>query len=406
MINKKTKFGLPYKVIHCKNCLMTNQKPFSMNETKNFIGSKKNGLQFDDNNICAACNYSKTKAEINWQEREKKLSEMLSKFRRNDGRYDCIISGSGGKDSMTQAHILKYKYGMHPLTVTFSPLIYTKVGFRNLQAWIKKGGFDNLLFSPNGKVTSLLAKESFKNLLHPIQPFKFGIKTFAAKMALKYDIELIIYGEPYAEYGSQSDESVDSPSYSEDWFINDDEIFISGLTKSDLIRKYQWLESYDFLPFEPLRSSEVKNRRLHVEFLGWYIKWDPQSIYYYASENCGYEPDTQRSDGTYGKYAAIDDKMEWLHYYLHYIKFGIGRCRFDASQEIRSGHITRDEGIALCKKFEGNIPNRYLDDCFGFMKLTREEGMNIIDSFRPDHLWKKTYGKWQRLQENPEFYNI
>ena len=119
MINKKTKFGLPYKVIHCKNCLMTNQKPFSMNETKNFIGSKKNGLQFDDNNICAACNYSKTKAEINWQEREKKLSEMLSKFRRNDGRYDCIISGSGGKDSMTQAHILKYKYGMHPLTVTF-----------------------------------------------------------------------------------------------------------------------------------------------------------------------------------------------------------------------------------------------------------------------------------------------
>ena len=66
--------------------------------------------------------------------------------------------------------------------------------------------------------------------------------------------------------------------------------------------------------------------------------------------------------------------MEWLHYYLHYIKFGIGRCRFDASQEIRSGHITRDEGIALCKKFEGNIPNRYLDDCFGFMKLTREEG--------------------------------
>ena len=71
---------------------------------------------------------------------------------------------------------------------------------------------------------------------------------------LKYDIELIIYGEPYAEYGSQSDESVDSPSYSEDWFINDDEIFISGLTKSDLIRKYQWLK----VMISSIRTSKIK----------------------------------------------------------------------------------------------------------------------------------------------------
>ena len=38
---------------------------------------------------------------------------------RKDGSYDCIVSGSGGKDSVKVAHILKYKYGMHPLTVTW-----------------------------------------------------------------------------------------------------------------------------------------------------------------------------------------------------------------------------------------------------------------------------------------------
>ena len=85
----------------------------------------------------------------------------------------------------------------------------------------------------------------------------------------------------------------------------------------------------------------------------------------------------------------IDDKMEWLHYYTHYIKFGIGRTRFDVSQEIRSGHITRDEGIRLCKKFEGEYPKRYINDCFSFMKLTELEANNIIDKFEHHIFGKK-----------------
>ena len=102
--------------------------------------------------------------------------------------------------------------------------------------------------------------------------------------------------------------------------------------------------------------------------------------------NAGYETDTERTDGTYGKYSAVDDKMEWLHFYLHYIKFGIGRCRLDASQEIRNGHITRNEGISLCKRFEGEYPKRYIKDCLDFMQI--DEDYAKIDSFRPN-----AYGK-------------
>ena len=111
--------------------------------------------------------------------------------------------------------------------------------------------------------------------------------------------------------------------------------------------------------------------------------------FYYASENAGYETDTERTDGTYGKYSAVDDKMEWLHFYLHYIKFGIGRCRLDASQEIRNGHITRNEGISLCKRFEGEYPKRYIKDCLDFMQIDEDYASRVIDSFRPNHLWKK-----------------
>jgi len=405
MYNKKKDSGLPLTVIHCKKCLMTNQKPHSVNESKSKIGQKKQGLDFK-NGVCDACIYAENKENIDWPYREEKLKEMLSKFRKNDGSYDCIVSGSGGKDSVTQAHILKYKYGMNPLTVTYSPILYTKVGWRNLRSWIYEGGFDNFLFSPNGKVTSILCRESFINLLHPIQPFKFGIKTFAAKMALKFDIKLIMYGETYAEYGSEDIDSTDSPTYSENFFVNDEDYFIAGMSINDIKKKYNWIKDVDFLPYEPIRSKDLIQKKLHVEFLGWYIKWDPQKIFYYASENVGYETDTERTDGTYGKYSAVDDKMEWLHFYLHYIKFGIGRCRLDASQEIRNGHITRDEGISLCKRFEGEYPKRYIKDCLDFMQIDENFAREVIDSFRPNHLWKKVDNQWTRLQELNEINNL
>jgi len=407
MNKKKTLFGLPERVIHCTKCLLTNQKPFSVNETKNSKGSSKNSLQFNEEGICLACQYSEKKKKIiNWNEREKLLRELLNNYRRKDGSYDCIVSGSGGKDSVTIAHILKYKYGMNPLTVTYSPILYTEIGFKNHRAWIDKGGFDNLLFSPNGRVTSILSKEAFINLLHPMQPFKFGIKSLAAKTALKYGINLVMFGEPYAEYGSEDSNTLEKPSYDINWYLNDsDQIFFGGTHYKDFLKKYQWLKFSDIKSFMPLTSDDVKNEKLDVQYLGWYLHWDPQEIYYYATENCGYQPDTERSDGTYGRYSAVDDKMEWLHYYCHYIKFGIGRCRFDVCQEIRNEHITREEAILLCKKFEGEYPKRYINDCYKFMNLSTKEAENIIDKFRSPHLWKKAKNKWVRLQELEEIYN-
>jgi len=399
-------YGLPEKVIHCKSCVLNNQKPFSVNESKSKKGKGKKGLLIDKDGICAACKYTQTKNKnIDWIDRENKLIEKLNKFRKNDGSYDCIVSGSGGKDSSTQAHLLKYKYGMNPLTVTYSPLLYTDIGWKNLRAWIDKGGFDNYLFSPNGKVASTLARESFLNLLHPIQPFKFGIKSLAAKMAIKYNIELVMYGEPYAEYGSESESNISSPSYSADWYVNDSkDIFLAGIHVNDLMKKYDFTIN-DLAPYMPLRSTDLKNHKLNVEFLGWYLKWNPQEIYYYASENCGFETDTQRTDGTYGRYSGLDDKFEWLHFYCAYIKYGIGRCRLDASQEIRSGHISREEAIALCKKYEGEIPKRYFKECIEYMGFSLEEAWSVIDKFRSPHLWKKRNSKWERLQELPELLN-
>ena len=98
-----------------------------------------------------------------------------------------------------QAHLLKYKYGMNPLCITWPPILYTDYGRQNIQNFINVGGFDNLTFSPNGKVMRELTKLSIKNLLHPFQTFILGQKNLAPKIASKFGIKLIFYGENNAD---------------------------------------------------------------------------------------------------------------------------------------------------------------------------------------------------------------
>jgi len=124
------------------------------------------------------------------------------------------------------AHLLKYKYNMHPLTVTWAPHIYTDVGYKNHLRWIH-AGFDNILFTPNGKIHRKLTQFAFKNLLHPFQPFIIGQKNLATKIAKQYNISLIFYGENEAEYGNDSQDNNTS--------VRNNKYFTTSKNYNDLI---------------------------------------------------------------------------------------------------------------------------------------------------------------------------
>ena len=85
------------------------------------------------------------------EKREDELLELLEKNRSNNENYDCVVPSSGGKDSAYVAHELKHKYGMNPLTVTWSPLRYTEIGWKNLNNF-NDSGFDVILGMPKGDV--------------------------------------------------------------------------------------------------------------------------------------------------------------------------------------------------------------------------------------------------------------
>jgi N-acetyl sugar amidotransferase len=392
----ETYYGLPNDVIFCKKCVMSNQRPTSATEFKHNINSKKQTLNLDSEGICDACRTNEEKEKINWEKREQELLKLLDKHRRSDGYYDCLVPGSGGKDSAFQAHILKYKYGMNPLTYTWPPILYTDYGYKNWKNWIEIGGFDNITIKPNGNVMRKLTKLSIENIFHPFQTFFFGQKNLAPKIAAKFDIPLIFYGENEAEYGNPI---ADNQSSLRDKAIfaanNQEDIYLGGVSLRDLINNHGFTYN-DLYTFLPPSIEDINKSKTEVHYLGYYIKWVPQEVYYYAVENTGFKARPFRTQGTYSKYNSIDDKIDDLHYYTTFIKFGIGRATYDSSQEIRNNHLTREEAVSLVKKFDGEFPDKYFNEIMDYLEINPEYFKNdLADKFRSPHLWKKENGIWE-----------
>ena len=285
--NLEAKYGLPKNVKFCKRCVMSNQRPASEIEFKHTINTKKKTLHFDEEGICDACRNAEQKEKIDWNKREEELIQLLDKYRSKDGSYDCMVPGSGGKDSAMQSHILKYKYGMNPLTITWPPILYTDYGYKNWKNWINSG-FDNVTFTPNGKVMNLLTKLSIENLMHPFQTFMLGQKNLAPKLALQHGISLIFYGENEAEYGNPIADNATSLRDKSYYTINNmDDIYLGGKSIKELKEKYE-LTNGDLSPFLPADVSLLAKSDINVHYLGYYIKWIPQESYYYAVENTGF----------------------------------------------------------------------------------------------------------------------
>ena len=146
--------------------------------------------------------------------------------------------------------------------------------------------------------------------------------------------------------------------------------------------------------------------------MGYYLKWNQQSWYYFDHEKGGFEASPERTPGTYSKYNSIDDKIDDFHYFTTGIKFGLGRTTYEAAQEIRAGDITREEGVELVKKFDHEYPERFSKEIFEYLSISKDEFplayksfespqmdeeyfLKLCDKFRSPHLWKYEDGEWK-----------
>ncbi len=344
----------------CKKCVMPSTKP---------------DLHFDEDGVCDACNSQIDKNyNIDWEQREKEFLELIKKYKVNSD-YDCVIGVSGGKDSTYQ--VLKIlELGLNPLCVCFEPTIPTEIGKKNLEN-LNNLGVDLIHIKRNPVVYKKLAKEAFVRTGDNEWQHHVGLFTSTPKIAVNFNIPLIIWGEsPQVEYGGPATSKTNN-KLDRKWLEEfggllgnriSDMIGVDGLTQKDL-------SLYTYNSDEDINRVGVTGL-----FLGYYFKWDLRQIVKKVKKY-GFTTQDTPVETTYENFENLDCYSNHVHDYLKYVKYGFGRATDNACLDIRLEYITRQEGIRLVNKYDGRYPSLAIKEYLNYTGFTQREFDKIVDSY-------------------------
>ena len=103
------------------------------------------GIAFDAQGVCNICH---DHVLFTPQGRDA-LVALCDKHRRSDGKPDCLLGFSGGRDSSYALHYFVKELGMHPVTYTYDWGMITDLARRNIARMCGQLGVENILVSAN-----------------------------------------------------------------------------------------------------------------------------------------------------------------------------------------------------------------------------------------------------------------
>lgn len=331
------------------------------------------GIKFDEMGICQACQSQEQKIHINWTEREQQLRKILESYKSKAGdNYDCIVPISGGKDSAFQLHVLVKRYGIKPLAVTFNHNWYSETGKYNLWNILEKLNVDHIMFTPNRALINKLAKQSLYKIGDSCWHCHAGVGAFPLHVAAKFKIPLLVWGESVAESSGRAC-YYEPVRFDSNYFLhNSAKVTPTGMTNDVITSK-------DVFPFQNPAAEEMEKVGVTGIHLGDYIFWDDERQMEFIRKEYGWREDLV--EGTYKGYKSVECIMPGVHDYTKFLKRGFGRATDHASQDVRSGLLSREEGFELAKNFDAERPQA-LDYYLKITGLTEEEFLKVMNERR------------------------
>lgn len=353
------------KMKHCTKCLLP--------ETHECV-------TFDEQGACSVCkNHAYKQEVVDWNAREQEFCKLLERYR-DHGQYDCIIPGSGGKDSTFQVYILTQKYKLKPLVVTFDHGLFRPTVRENWERTLRRMGVDHINFRPSWQVIKKVMLESLKRKGDFCWHCHSGVYAYPMQIAVKFKIPLIIWGEPTSEYtsyctydgGEDGREVLDEKAFNK--YIN------LGITADDM---YEMLEGQvslrDLECFRYPAYKDLRTLKFQSICLGDYIPWDTHKQVALIKKEVGWREDLMEGIPPEFGYEKIECMLEGLRDYLKYIKRGYGRTNHLMNLEVRNGRISRDEAIEKVEQYDGRRPAS-LEPFLQWLSLTEEEFMEIAQT--------------------------
>jgi tRNA(Ile)-lysidine synthase TilS/MesJ len=131
------------------------------------LGSNYPGIRFNGEGVCNYCerdvpsdNDPNSKKEI-----EEKFQEIIKKVK-NKQTYDCLLAYSGGKDSTYALDLLKNRYGLNVLAVSFDNWYQSKWAQENIKNVIRNVKVDHITLRPQYDIFNKLIHLSVNNDLY------------------------------------------------------------------------------------------------------------------------------------------------------------------------------------------------------------------------------------------------
>ncbi|MDG6219039.1 MAG: N-acetyl sugar amidotransferase [Candidatus Thermoplasmatota archaeon] len=358
-------------------------------------------LTFDENDVCSGCRISDQKKNIDWDERWKKLEVIADEYR-TKSNYDIIIPVSGGKDSYYQTHVAIKELGLKPLLVTYHGNNYLPEGEYNLQRMRTVFDCDHIIFRPSEKVLIKMNRIGFKLQGDMNWHNHCGIFTVPIQVAVRYKVPLILWGEhgfmdiggmysydDYVEFTAKYRFEHAQRGY--DWYDFTDE----GLNNLGRPELQEGLTEKDLLWAKYPSDDEIASIGVRGIYLSNFVNWDANVHAKIIIEKYGWRPAQQPFERTYRTFSNLDDMHEnGIHDYLKFIKFGYGRATDHSSKDIRSGIMTREEGIEMIRKYDHVKPQRDLQRWLRYVDMTEKDFDKICDTFRDKRVWRIENGYW------------
>ena len=336
-------------------------------------------IDYDKKGVCNICDQTLVQKEnINWENREKKLDKILNSYR-DKYDYDCIVPFSGGKDSTFQLYYLVTVKKLKPLVVRFNHSFYRPQTLKNTETVLKKLGCDFIEFTPNWKTVKILMSESFKRKGDFCWHCHTGIYSYPIQLSVKFNIPLVIYGEPLAEmsayYSYKEIESEDQEKF--------EMVRNLGMNADDMLNMLKGsnhkFDRRDLLPYTYPDKEVVNQIGVKSINLGNYIKWDYNKQTDLIKKKLGWK--TDELEGVPDKANPFSSKIECYMQgsrdYIKFIKRGYGRITQNMANELRTKKVSLNTAKKLIDEFEGKKPES-LKIFLKYVGLTEKEFFNIL----------------------------
>jgi N-acetyl sugar amidotransferase len=377
------------KIFWCKNCLNMSTRP---------------RITFDVRGWCNACQWMEEKKTFNFNSREDELKEVLAKFRSKNGKFDCIVPVSGGKDGSYVSYMLKHKFGMSPLAVTVRPALSLEIGDKNLINFINSG-YDHIHVTVNPKILNTFNKYGFIEKGFPYYGWLIAILTAVIRTAANYGVPLIFYGEDgEVEYGGDAKHKYNAfydIEYMKSVYLEGGHDVIINKIMSE-----QNLKESDFYFFKFPDKDEISEKGLSFTHWSYFEAWDSYRNYVIAKEHCGLTEKEEGNHDTFTNFSQNDQALYALHAYMMYLKFGFGRATQDAGIEIRRGSMTRDQALNLVKMYDNAYPHDLIEVYLDYYQMTKKEFDEVLDKYANKDLFEKIDGIWHPKFTPGEDFNI